>query len=261
MSAAPILSLANVTKSFDVRGRPVHALRGVSLDVRPGESVGLIGESGSGKTTLGKLALGILPPTSGSVTFNGEPWDQGSRDDKRRRRADVSIVFQNPSRSLNPRMTIGASVMEPVKLHRQDWSAPQMREQALKALELAHLPASVWDRYPRELSGGQQQRVAIARAVAVEPRLIVLDEPTAALDALVRRNLLATIAELRDRLGISYLLITHDMETVTALAERTVVLYHGEVVEDNETAEVLRRPVHPYTQKLMSAVLNDNPWT
>jgi ABC-type glutathione transport system ATPase component len=261
MTGASLLRMADVARDYTVRGRVVHAVRGVSLDVGAGEAVGIIGESGSGKTTLGKLALGILKPTRGSVTFDGKSWGDGTRAEITARRAHISIVFQNPSLSLNPRMTVGASVLEPILLHRAAWSTTLMREQALKSLDLAHLPASVWDRYPRELSGGQQQRVAIARAVAVEPRLIVLDEPTAALDALVRRSILGTISELRERLGIAYLLITHDMETVAALAERTIVLYNGAVVEDNETAEVLRRPVEPYTRELMSAVLGDNPWS
>ncbi len=261
MSDAPLLQLTDVVKTFNVHGHVVRALRGVSLTLRPGDSVGIIGESGSGKTTLGRLALGIMKPTSGRVLFEDSSWDEGGRAAIAQRRSRISMVFQNPSRSLDPRMTVGASVLEPINLHRSSWSPGRRHEQAVKCLELAQLPASVWDRYPRELSGGQQQRVAIARAVAVEPRLIVLDEPTASLDALVRRAILRTISQLRDRLNIACLLITHDMETVAALAERTVVLYRGSVVEDNASDAVLREPAHPYTRELMSGVLGENPWT
>ncbi len=255
MEVTPTLELEGVVKTFEVRGQPVRALQGVGLQVRPGEAVGLIGESGSGKTTLGRVALGIVEADSGSVRFEGKPWSDGGPKVEAARRGGVSIVFQNPAHSLNPRLTVGASVLEPIDLHRRDLGQGERRELAEQALALAQLPVSLWGRYPRQLSGGQQQRVAIARAIAIEPRLIVLDEPTAALDAAVRRGILATLAELRERLSISYLLITHDMTTVTALAERTVVLYRGVVVEEGPTAQVLDEPAHPYTKALMSAVL------
>jgi oligopeptide/dipeptide ABC transporter ATP-binding protein len=247
------MRLDHVTKTFRVRGRPVRAVQDVSLSIAPGQTLGLIGESGSGKSTLGRIAMGLTAPDSGAALFEDQPWTRSAAD--RPRRKDLSIVFQDPGLALDPRMTVGQLVLEPIQVHRRNWSRKQQEAHAREALRQASITDDLWQRYPRQLSGGQQQRVSIARAVATEPRFIVLDEPTASLDASVRRELLATLAAIQASSGVSYLLISHDMETISAMAHRVVVLYRGVVVEEGPTARVLEHPRHPYTRSLISAVL------
>lgn len=251
------MSLDRVTKTFRVGGRTVRAVQDVTFAVEPGQTVGLIGESGSGKTTIGRLAMGLATPDSGTASFNGATWTGTAAD--RARRTDLSIVFQDPGLALDPRMTVGQSVLEPLQVHRRDLTKVQREELARTALQQASIGDEIWDRYPSQLSGGQQQRVSIARAVATEPRFIVLDEPTASLDASVRRDLLATLVSIQKKTGVSYLLISHDMATIAAVAHRVVVLYRGVVVEQGPTAKVLEHPRHPYTRSLISAVLTTSP--
>lgn len=252
---APVVELDNVSKTFIVRRRPVRALVGVDLLVRPGETVGLIGESGSGKTTLGRVALGLTTPDSGTARFLGSQWDTGRRAG-RALRSELSVVYQDPGSALNPRLNVGSIVLEPIRLHRPSLTAREQEEAARRALGHAHLHhASLWSRYPRQLSGGQQQRVGIARAIATSPRFIVLDEPTASLDAAVRAGILSTLAELKAELSLSFLLISHDIATIRKLSDRVVVLYRGVVVETGPAELVLSDPQHPYTKALIDAVL------
>lgn len=251
------MRLDRVSKTFHVRGRTVRAVQEVSFGVEPGQTVGLIGESGSGKTTIGRLAMGLTAPDSGTASFAGSAWTGAAAD--RARRTDLSIVFQDPGLALDPRMTVGQAVLEPLQVHRRDLTREQREKLAREALRRASIGDDIWDRYPSQLSGGQQQRVSIARAVATEPRFIVLDEPTASLDASVRRDLLATLVTIQRKTGVSYLLISHDMATIAAVAHRVVVLYRGVVVEQGPTAEVLENPRHPYTRSLISAVLTTRP--
>ncbi len=256
---SPVVSLKNVSKSFTSSGRSVHALQGVDLSIAPGETVALIGESGSGKSTMGSVVLGLADPDEGEATFAGVRWQSASKPEQRRLRARLSTVYQDPAQALDPRQTIGNSVLEPVKLHRSDLDKDARRELAIQALEMSHLPASVWTRYPRELSGGQQQRASIARAIVTEPEFILLDEPTAALDAEVRRGVLDTLLEMQQRMPLAFLLISHDIETVRYMASRVLVLYRGQVVESGTTSEVLDDPSHPYTQALVDAELTIVP--
>lgn len=253
----PTMRLDRVSKTFRVSGRTVRAVQDVSLAIEPGQTLGLIGESGSGKSTLGRIAMGLTVPEQGAALFEGTAWSRKSAD--RRRRKDLSIVFQDPGSALDPRMTVGQSVLEPIRIHRGELSRKDQELRAREALRQARIDDGLWGRYPGQLSGGQQQRVSIARAVATEPRFIVLDEPTASLDASIRRDLLATLAEIQQRSGVSYLLISHDMSTVSAMAHRVVVLYRGAIVEEGTTAEVLASPRHPYTRSLISAVLSTKP--
>lgn len=255
-----LIQLANVVKTYRTRGRTVRALQNVDLTVETGQTVALIGESGSGKSTLGAIALGLTRHDSGDVRFAGEPWGGQGRD-ARARRAAVSIVYQDPSGALDPRMTAGASVLEPVRLHMRDRSKAEQVQAAREALRMAHLPPTIWSRYPRELSGGQQQRVSIARAIVTEPRFILLDEPTASLDASVRAGLLDTLRELQQRLSLSYLVISHDIATIRQLADQVFVLYRGVVVERGATKVVLDSPQHPYTRALIDAELMIKPRT
>jgi ABC-type microcin C transport system duplicated ATPase subunit YejF len=217
--------------------------------------VGLIGESGSGKSTLGRICLGAEPYDSGSLLADGQDLAALDRAARAELRRGTSIVLQEPELALNPRRTVGESVTEPLDVLMPHLDRAERRERALHALELAHLDGALWNRFPSELSGGQQRRVGIARAVVTEPGFVVLDEPTASLDLSVRARILDTLAELQDRLGICYLLITHDMATVSALAKEVVVLLRGEAVEHGNWADVRRDPQHPYTHKLLSSVL------
>jgi oligopeptide/dipeptide ABC transporter ATP-binding protein len=229
------MRLEQVSKTFRVGGRTVRAVQDVTLGIEPGQTVGLIGESGSGKTTIGRLAMGLSSPDSGTASFGGQAWTGTAAD--RARRTDLSIVFQDPGLALDPRMTVGQAVLEPLQVHRRDLTKEQRERQAREALRQASIGDEIWNRYPSQLSGGQQQRVSIARAVATEPRFIVLDEPTASLDASVRGDLLATLVAIQERTGV----------------------YRGVVVEQGPTAEVLEKPRHPYTRALISAVLTTQP--
>jgi ABC-type glutathione transport system ATPase component len=230
-------------------------VNGVSFTVRAGTTLAVIGESGSGKSTLGRIVLGAENFDSGEVRVNGRALSDHDAQDWRDFRRTTSIVLQEPELALNPRRTIGQSVQEPLDVHLPEMPVAERRARGEHALELTHLDPGLWSRYPAQLSGGQQQRVGIARAVVTEPDFVVLDEPTASLDLSVRGKILDTLTELQERLGISYLLITHDMSTVSAMADDVVVLLNGEAVEHGEWSRIRRAPEHPYTQRLLSAVL------
>jgi oligopeptide/dipeptide ABC transporter ATP-binding protein len=249
----PVVELQDVSKTFSTRHGTAKALQDLSLVIGESETLGLIGESGSGKSTLGRVALGLERPDSGRVRFNGEDIYSAARKNAWRRH--VSVVLQEPEQALDPRMTVGASIAEPLRVHEPGWSRAQREERVVEALAQAHLASNLKDRYPRELSGGEQQRSSIARAIITRPKFIVLDEPTASLDLSVRARILSTLDELQQSLGISYLLISHDMETIRRLAHRTVVLYGGCAVETGPTQSVAEQPQHPYTRALLAAVL------
>jgi oligopeptide/dipeptide ABC transporter ATP-binding protein len=243
--------------TFPSRHGEVIALRDVSVAIPEGRTLGVIGESGSGKTTLGRVALGLERPKSGTVRVFGRGLYSGADD--LAWRSSVSVVMQEPEQALNPRMTVAAAVAEPLLVHERGGSRTERRAKVAAALEHVQLSADLLDRYPRELSGGQQQRVSIARAIVTRPRFIVLDEPTASLDLSVRGRILDILAELQAELGIAYLLISHDMATIQRLADQTVVLYRGCVIEAGATPLVASAPVHPYTRALISAVLPVDP--
>lgn len=252
---SPLVELKDVSKTFRTRHGIVRALQEVSLTVQPGETVGIVGESGSGKTTLGRVILGMVPVDSGTVSYAGKRIDTADAS----WRSKVSVVLQEPELALNPRMAVGELISEPLRVHHRDMSRAERRGLVLDAMTRAHLAHDLLDRYPRQLSGGQQQRVGIARAIVTSPRLIVLDEPTALLDLSIRGQILDTLREAQRGLGVSYLLISHDMTTINRLAHRTLVLYHGCVVESGESALLARNPAHPYTIALMSAILPADP--
>ncbi|MBX6376915.1 MAG: ABC transporter ATP-binding protein [Clostridia bacterium] len=247
------LAVRDVVRRFPAPGRrQVVALDGVSLELREGESLGLVGESGSGKTTLARLVLRLLPPTDGQVLYRGKPlWELRGADLARFRR-EVQPVFQDPDGALNPRLSVGASVAEPLAaLGLGD--RRQRRRRVAEVLEAVGLPAAVAAHHPYALSGGQRQRAAIARALAAGPRLLVLDEPVSALDVPTRAQILDLLLDLRARLGLSYLVIAHDLGFVSRLAERLAVLYAGRLVEIGPTAAVTAEPRHPYTRLLLAS--------
>ncbi len=254
-----LLHLDNVTRSFDVGGkRPLLAVRNVSLQIRPGEVVGLVGESGSGKSTIGRMAIALLPPSAGRVAFDGNDLATMAPADLRRLRQRMQIIFQDPWGALNPRHTIGQLMEEPLLLHTK-MTAAQRREEVITIAQRMQLGLPLLDRYPAQLSGGQLQRVCIGRALATKPDLLVLDEPTSSLDVSVRAGILQLLDTLRRETGVAMLFISHDLETIHALCDRVVVLYLGCEVEAGPVDTVFKNPAHPYTQALLSAQLFADP--
>ena len=257
---APLLALENVTKHFVMRrsvlGVPtavVRAVDGVSFSVAPGETLALVGESGCGKSTVGRLALRLIEPTAGTVRFDGRDLASLSGAELRRARAGAQLIFQDPYGSLNPRMTVGETLAEPLLLH-TDLSTSDRRDRVADLLQVVGLRSEHAQRYPHEFSGGQRQRVAIARALAVEPRLIVCDEPVSALDVSIRSQILNLLKDLQQRLGLAYIFISHDLAVVKHIAARVAVMYLGRIVESAACDQLFAEPRHPYTQALLSAV-------
>lgn len=257
-----LVEVDDAHKTFAARqrgGASVRALRGVSLRVEAGETLAVIGESGSGKSTLGRAVLRLLDLDRGSVRIDGVDLGSLSPARLRAKRADMQIVFQEPYESLNPRMSIGAIVAEPLQIHHRNLGSVQVRRRVLETLDRVGLPSTVTTRLPGELSGGQQQRVGVARAVISEPRLVVLDEPTSSLDLSIRAQILELLAQLQVELGLAYLFVSHDMHTVEKVSDRIAVMYLGEIVETAATADLFGSPQHAYTKTLLSARLSADP--
>jgi peptide/nickel transport system ATP-binding protein len=235
-------------------GPPVRAVDGVSLRVARGETLGLVGESGSGKSTTGLALLRLVDPTSGRISVGGTDVTRWPRRRLRGLRRRVAMVFQDPQASLDPRRTVGASVAEPLVVHRLVDSAAARRRRVAELLELVGLRADLAGRHPHELSGGQRQRVGIARALAGEPDLVVLDEPIASLDLSVQAQIMNLLRGLQRDLGLTYLFISHDLAAVEHMSDRVAVMYLGRIVETGAPEQLYRRPAHPYTAALLSAV-------
>jgi len=240
------------------RRRWVRAVDGVDLDIYPGETLALVGESGCGKSTLGRTLLHLEEPTAGTVRHRGDDLGTLPPAELRRRRRDLQYVFQNPSASLDPRLTVGDAIGEALGVHDIATGTERDRRTA-DLLETVGLRPSHAARYPRELSGGQRQRVGIARALAVDPEFVVCDEPVSALDVSVQAGILNLLADLQDELGLTYLLIAHDLSVVQHLADRVAVMYLGELVEVGPVEDVFSPPYHPYTWSLLSAVPEPDP--
>jgi peptide/nickel transport system ATP-binding protein/oligopeptide transport system ATP-binding protein len=249
-----LLDVQDLSKSYPLPGGgQLRALDGVSLRLEEGEVLGIVGESGCGKSTLGRTMLRLLEPSGGRVLFRGEDLLGLGRGALKRRRREMQIVFQDPFGSLNPRHTVGAIVGEPLAVHRLG-SRRERAERVRDLLGLVGLPADAAGRYPHEFSGGQRQRIAIARALALDPKLVVTDEPVSALDVSIQSQIINLLADLRLRLRLSVLFISHDLSVVRHVSDRIAVMYLGRVVETGAAEDVFARPAHPYTQALLSAI-------
>src|SRR5262245_32627560 len=257
----PILEARNVSRTFRLsagmlrRARTLTAVDDVSLAVRPGEVVGLVGESGCGKTTLARMLMGLLPPSSGTVAVDGQPLSALGRLAVA---GLVQPVFQDPYSSLNPRKSVGTIITLPLRIHGAPHPAG-WRARVEAMMERVGLSRTLYDNYPSQLSGGQRQRVAIARALINEPRLVICDEPTSALDVSVQSQILNLLQDLRRDLGLAYLLISHNLAVVEHMATRVAVMYLGRIVEEADTDHLFRAPKHPYTQALLASVLTPEP--
>jgi peptide/nickel transport system ATP-binding protein len=246
-----------VTYRGKTRKKDFQALRGVSLDIRPGECVGLVGESGSGKTTLGRAVLGLAPVTGGSITLEGREIAHANRQERRDLARAIQVVFQDPYSSLNPSMSIEQILSEPLLV--RDWSKAEATRKVRELLDSVGLPSDAADRRPREFSGGQRQRIAIARALALDPKLIVCDEPVSALDLSTQARVLELFLDIQARTGVAYLFISHDLAVVHHLSHRIAVMYKGEIVEWGDGEQVSTAPNHPYTKRLMMAAPVPDP--
>ncbi|MDF6045978.1 ATP-binding cassette domain-containing protein [Streptomyces sp. JH14] len=247
-----LLTVRDLHVSFPGKGwraARTEVLKGVDLDIRHGETVGLVGESGSGKTTIGRAILGLVPVASGTITFDGERIDTASTARRRALSRDLQVIFQDPYTSLNPSLTIGDILAEP--LLGQGIDAREARSRVGDLLDRVHLPADAAGRLPREFSGGQRQRVAIARALALRPRLVVCDEPVSALDLTTQRTVLDLLLEIQADTGVSYLFVSHDLSVVRCMSHRVAVIHRGEIVETGDAEQVTTAPRHPYTRTLL----------
>jgi len=249
----PLVQAINLKKHFPVPGGVVHAVDGVSFSIEPGKTTGLVGESGCGKTTVGRTMLNLIRPTAGELRFEGQNIFALKPRDLQALRRKMSIVFQNPYSSLNPRMKIKDIVAEPLKTHTR-LRGQALRKRVLELLDQVGLTQQHLLRYPHEFSGGQRQRIALARALALEPMFIVFDEPTSALDVSVQAQVLNLISDLQHERGLTFLFISHNLSVVEHIADQIMIMYLGKIVEIGETDDIFGRPLHPYTQALLSAI-------
>jgi peptide/nickel transport system ATP-binding protein len=265
----PLVSIKDLQKYFPIHGGVfyrhvgnVHAVDRVSFDVHKGETIGLVGESGCGKSTLGKALLHLHPPTGGTVEFEGVDLDTIPAQRMREMRKEMQMIFQDPMESLNPRMSVGSILEEPFIIHKGEHefdTAEKRKTEILRILHEVGLPKSAFDKYPHEFSGGQRQRIGIARAIALKPKLVVCDEPVSALDVSVQSQVLNLMVHLQKEMDLTYIFIAHNLAVVKYIADRICVMYLGRVVETAESQAMYKKPMHPYTQALISAIPEPDP--
>ena len=250
----PILAVRNLKKYFHTPKGSLHAVDDVSFDIAEGETLGVVGESGCGKTTTGRAILRLLEPTSGEVRFNGVDVLRAGPSRLRSLRERMQIIFQDPYASLNPRMTVSKIIGEPLVIHRRVGGRKELESRVRKLMETVELADRLYGAYPHELDGGRRQRIGVARALALEPKFVVCDEPVSALDVSVQAQILNLMQDLQDRLGLTYMFVTHDMSVVKHISDDIAVMYLGQIVEMSPAKELFKKQVHPYTRALISAI-------
>jgi len=265
-SPEPLLQVENLVKHFSLRGgilsrevAKVHAVDGVSFDLGKGETLGLVGESGCGKSTTGRCVLRLIEPTGGDVWFEGQNVTKLGKSELRALARDMQIIFQDPYASLNPRMTVGAIIGEALIIHKLTKSQKEFEDRIVELLETVGLNADHMRRFPHEFSGGQRQRIGIARALAVSPKLIICDEPVSALDVSIQAQVINLLEDLQEKFGLAYLFIAHDLSVVEHISRRVAVMYLGRIVEIATSRDLYSKPLHPYTEALLSAVPIPDP--
>jgi oligopeptide/dipeptide ABC transporter ATP-binding protein len=261
-----LVSVRNLVKKFPIRegffsreASSVKAVSDISLEIRKGETLGLVGESGCGKSTLGRCILRLIEPTSGQIWFQGQDITHLGAGELRKLRRKIQIIFQDPYASLNPRMTVETILSEPFEIHGIGQTKAERKKRILKLLDLCGLRAEVLTRYPHEFSGGQRQRICIARALAVEPQFIVCDEAVSALDVSIQAQIVNLLQDLQKELGLTYLFIAHDLKVIEHISNRVAVMYLGKIVEMSTAEKLYSHPKHPYTQALLSAIPMPDP--
>ncbi|HSH91886.1 MAG TPA: ABC transporter ATP-binding protein [Ramlibacter sp.] len=262
----PLLRVNNLVKHFPVKGGifsrqvdKVHAVDGVSFDIAAGETLGVVGESGCGKSTTGRCILRLIEPSSGEVWFEGRDVTAMGKDELRALARDMQIIFQDPYASLNPRMTVGSIIGEALTIHKLAKTQNEYRDRIAELLTLVGLSPDHMRRYPHEFSGGQRQRIGIARALAVNPKLVVCDEPVSALDVSVQAQVINLLEDLQEKLQLTYMFIAHDLSVVEHFSDRVAVMYLGKVAEISHAKDLYANPLHPYTEALLSAVPIPDP--
>jgi oligopeptide transport system ATP-binding protein len=263
---APLLKVDKLVKHFPIRGGvlgrivdKVHAVDGVSFELAPGETLGVVGESGCGKSTTGRCILRLIEPTSGEVWFEGKNVTTADKDQLRALARDMQIIFQDPYASLNPRMTVGTIIGEALTIHKLTKTHSEYTDRIVQLLETVGLSADHMRRFPHEFSGGQRQRIGIARALAVDPKLVVCDEAVSALDVSIQAQVINLLEDLRSQFSLTYIFIAHDLSVVEHISHRVAVMYLGRIVEIAKSKDLYTNPKHPYTEALLSAVPIPDP--
>ena len=251
-----VLSLKNIVKEFPTskKNKKVHAISNVSLDIYENETLALVGESGCGKSTLGKCAIGLISPNSGESIFLDENIYNKKGNDLKNIKKNLQIIFQDPYASLNPRMTVGEIIAEPIITHNRGMKKEDIKSKVLDLMEDVGIRKEYYNRYPHQFSGGQRQRIGIARAIALNPKLIVCDEPVSALDVSIQSQVLNLLKDLQEKRKASYLFISHDLSVVNFIADRVCVMFLGKICEIGNTDDIFENPLHPYTRLLLDAI-------
>lgn len=263
----PVLEVKNLVTSFPIKGGvfkkkvgEVQAVSEISFDIFSGETVGLVGESGCGKSTVARTIIGLEKPKSGQIYFEGHDLTEISHKNMRKLRKDVQLIFQDPLSALHPKMTVKELIQEPWKNHPDVLEKKNWEEEVIKLMELVGLNPDSKNNYPHQFSGGQCQRINIARALALRPKLLICDESVSALDVSIQAQIINLLQDLQKELGISYLFISHDLSVVRHICNRIAVMYLGKIMEIGDGKDIFQAPTHPYTQALLSAIPNPNPW-
>ena len=254
-----LLRAERLVKEFPVKGGVVHAVSDVSFSIQKGETLGLVGESGCGKSTLARLLMDLIAPTSGRVWFNGQYLDELKGEARRKARRGMQMIFQDPYASLDPRMSVGSIITEPLAAHRVGGNRREREAMAVELMAQVGLDPETIVRYPHQFSGGQRQRIGIARALALNPELVICDEPVSALDVSIQAQILNLLSDLQRQRALTYLFISHDLNVVRYLSDRVMVMFLGEICESGPTEELYAQPLHPYTRFLLEAVPQPDP--